>query len=85
VTLVIVFLILQRRKKGVIDEYAIDLRPTTVALVAGFALALAQTAPALELPLFFQISENYSPLLATIALTPFILALFAPARYPAFC
>ena len=77
VLLVLVFLVVQRRKKGVIDEYAIDLRPTTVALVAGFALALAQTAPALELPLFFQISQNYSALLATLALAPFIVALFA--------
>jgi hypothetical protein len=75
--LVAVFLILQRRRKGAMDEFAIDLRPTTVALVAGFALALAQTAPALELPLFFQISQNYSPLLATLALAPFIIALFA--------
>ncbi len=73
--LIAVFLILQRRRKGVVDEYAIDLRPTTVALVAGFALALAQTAPALELPLFFQISESYSPLLASLALVPFIVAL----------
>src|SRR4029078_2856250 len=38
--LIAVFLIVQRRRKGVIDEYAIDLRPTTVALVARCAPAL---------------------------------------------
>jgi MFS family permease len=74
--LVGMFLIIQRRRKGA-DEYAIDLRPTTVALVAGFVLAIAQTVPSIEMPLFFQISEGYSPLAATVALAPFILALFA--------
>src|SRR4029450_4512941 len=75
--LVGVFLIVQRRRRASADddEYAIDLRPTTVALIAGFVLILAQTAPMLELPLFFQISQQYAPLLATIAITPFILAL----------
>ena len=49
------------------DDAAIDIRPTTVALVAGVVIAIAQTAPMLEIPLFFQIAQQYAPLLATIA------------------
>jgi MFS family permease len=76
VLLVGVFLLVQRRRRAAADdEYAIDLRPTTVALIAGFVLILAQTAPMLELPLFFRISQQYAPLLATIAIAPFIVAL----------
>jgi MFS family permease len=74
VALVALFLVLQRRRGGMPDDSAIDIRPTTVALVAGIAIAVAQTAPLLELPLFFQIAQRYSSLLATIALAPFILA-----------
>jgi DHA2 family multidrug resistance protein-like MFS transporter len=57
------------------DEHRIDIRPTTVALFAGVMIAIAQTAPLLEIPLFFQISQRYAPLAATIALAPFIIAL----------
>jgi MFS family permease len=75
VILVAAFLVLQRRRGGQSPDAAIDIRPTTVALVAGVVIAIAQTAPMLELPLFFQIAQQYAPLLATIALAPFIIAL----------
>ncbi len=73
--LVAIFLFRQRRGSHIPPDAAIDTRPATVAIVAGVALAIAQTAPMLELPLFFQISQQYSSLIATIALAPFILAL----------
>ena len=57
------------------EEAAIDVRPTTIALFAGMVIAIAQTAPLLEIPLFFQIAQRLSPLMATIALAPFIVAL----------
>jgi MFS family permease len=75
VALVAVFLFRQRRGASVPAEAAIDTRPATVAIIAGVALAIAQTAPLLEIPLFFQISQQYSSLLATVALAPFIVAL----------
>ena len=75
--LVAVFLIVQRRRAGHSNEAAIDIRPTTVALVAGVVIAIAQVAPMLELPLFFQIAQSYAPLLATVATAPFIIALIA--------
>src|SRR4051794_23670305 len=68
------FLWLQRRRRGMSGDAAIDIRPTTVALFAGIVLAIAQVAPMLELPLFFQIAQNYAPLLATVAIAPFIVA-----------
>src|SRR4051812_13729713 len=68
------FLWLQRRRRGMSGGAPIDIRPTTVALFAGVVIAIAQVAPMLELPLFFQIAQNYAPLLATIAIAPFIVA-----------
>jgi MFS family permease len=73
--LVAIFLFRQRRGSGIPPDAAIDTRPATVAIIAGVGLAIAQTAPMLELPLFFRISQQYSSLLATLALAPFILAL----------
>ena len=73
--LVGLFLLLERRRGGQSEDATIDIRPTTVALVAGVVIAIAQTAPLLEIPLFFQIAQQYAPLLATIALAPFIIAL----------
>jgi hypothetical protein len=69
------FLILQRRRGGEPNDSAIDIRPTTVALVAGVVIAIAQVAPSLEIPLFFQIAQRFEPLLATLATLPFIIAL----------
>jgi MFS transporter, DHA2 family, multidrug resistance protein len=74
VVLLGVFLLLQRRRRGMSEDAAIDVRPTTVALFAGIVLAIAQVAPMLELPLFFQIAQQYAPLVATIAIAPFIVA-----------
>ena len=73
--LVALFLIVQRRRGGQAGDTAIDIRPTTVALVAGVVIAIAQIAPTIEIPLFFQIAQRLAPLLATLAIAPFIIAL----------
>ena len=52
----------QRRRSDRSEEMAIDIRPTAVALIAGVVIAIAQIAPMLELPLFFQIAQSYAPL-----------------------
>lgn len=69
------FLLWQHRREIALDDAAIDVRPVTVALVAGVVIAVAQTAPAVQAPLFFQIVNGMSPLAATIAIAPFVLAL----------
>jgi MFS family permease len=73
--LVGLFLVAQRRRGGGPSDTAIDIRPTTVALVAGVVIAIAQVGPTLEIPLFFQIAQRFAPLLATLATAPFIIAL----------
>jgi MFS family permease len=70
-----VFLVWQRRRARVSPDAAIDVRAVTVALFAGVVIAFAQTAPSLQAPLYFQIGQQYSSLLATLAIAPFVLAL----------
>jgi DHA2 family methylenomycin A resistance protein-like MFS transporter len=69
------FLVWQRRRQDAADDAAIDVRPVTVALIAGVVIAVAQTAPAVQAPLFFQIANGMGSLRATIAIAPFVLAL----------
>lgn len=73
--LVALFLIWQRRRERASDDAAIDVRPVTAALVAGVVIAVAQTAPAVQAPIRFQIVDGMTPLMATIAIAPFVLAL----------
>ena len=75
VALVVVFLLWQRRRERASDDAAIDVRPVTVALVAGVVIAVAQTAPAVQAPIYFQVVSGMSALMATIAIAPFVLAL----------
>ena len=72
----IAFLVWQRRVRDRMDPtLAIDIRPVTVALFAGVVVALAQTAPALEAPVFFHVVQGWGTLAATVAIAPFVLAL----------
>jgi DHA2 family multidrug resistance protein-like MFS transporter len=75
ILLVGVFLLWQRRRERRADDAAIDVRPVTVALIAGVVIAVAQTAPAVQAPIRFQIVDGMTPLMATIAIAPFVLAL----------
>jgi MFS family permease len=75
IVLVVVFLAWQHLRELAHDDAAIDVRPVTVALIAGVVIAVAQTAPAVQAPIYFQVVDGMSPLLATIAIAPFVLAL----------
>jgi CRISPR-associated Cas5-like protein len=79
-----------RRRQGRATIH-VERRPVAIAVFVGLILALAQTVPMLELPLYFQLVLRYGPLLAIAALGPlfaglilagpvagFLLARFAP-------
>lgn len=53
----------------------VDLRPVALALAVGVVVGFAQAAPMLQLPQFFQAVQGSSPLMATIAIAPFVIAL----------
>lgn len=53
----------------------IDRRPVGVAIFVGVVLGIAQTAPFLQLPLYFRFVLGYGPILAVVALAPLIVAL----------
>jgi MFS family permease len=55
----------------------IDRRPVGVAIFVGVVLGIAQTAPFLQLPLYFRFVLGYGPILAVVALAPLIVALVA--------
>lgn len=75
IALIVLFLVWQHLRELARDDAAIDVRPVTVALFAGVVIAVAQTAPAVQAPIYFQVVDGMSPLLATIAIAPFVLAL----------
>jgi DHA2 family multidrug resistance protein-like MFS transporter len=54
---------------------AVDLRPVATALAAGVVIGFAQAAPLLQLPVFFHLVQGASPLLAGIAIAPFVVAI----------
>ena len=62
----------RRRGTGTIN---VRRRPVAIAVFVGLVLALAQTVPMLELPLFFQLILRYGPLLAVVALGPLFAGL----------
>ena len=53
----------------------VDRRPVAVALFVGFIVGYAQTAPLVQLPIYFQIALGYGPILAVVATIPFMAAL----------
>jgi CRISPR-associated Cas5-like protein len=53
----------------------VDRRAVSVALFVGFIVGYAQTAPLAQLPIYFQISLGYGPILAVAATIPFMAAL----------
>lgn len=54
---------------------AIDLRPVAAALAAGVVIGFAQAAPMLHLPLYFALVDGVSPLVSSVAIAPFVVAL----------
>jgi MFS family permease len=65
----------RRRRRRSAVPVRIDRRPIAVAVFAGLVLALAQTVPMVELPLFFELVLRYSPLACILALSPLFAAL----------
>ncbi len=59
------------------ESVRIDRRPVTVALFVGVVIAIAQTVPMVQLPLYFWIVAGYGPLLGIVAVAPLFLALVA--------
>lgn len=53
----------------------VDLRPVAVALAIGVVVGFAQAGPMLQLPQFFTIIQGTDPLVATIGMAPFVVAL----------
>jgi CRISPR-associated Cas5-like protein len=53
----------------------VDRRAVSVALFVGFIVGYAQTAPLIQLPIYFQIALGYGPFLAVAATIPFLAAL----------
>ena len=65
----------RRRHGSDPDHLRVELRPATVALGAGVVIAFSQSAALLQAPLFFQVVAHYGPILATLAIAPFVIAL----------
>lgn len=64
-----------RRRVEHPESLRIDRRPVTVALFVGVVIAIAQTVPMIQLPLYFWIVAGYGPQFGIVALAPLILAL----------
>jgi MFS transporter, DHA2 family, methylenomycin A resistance protein len=64
-----------RRRMGTTTALQIERRPAAIAVIVGVVLGIAQTAPMMQLPLYFQLVLRYGPLLAVVALAPLFGAL----------
>ena len=64
-----------RRRSHPEGGLKVDRRPVAVAVFVGLILALAQTVPMLQLPLYFKIVLRYGPLQSILALGPLFAAL----------
>jgi len=67
------FFVLRRRPGH--ERQRVNLRPVTVVLAVGIVIGFAQVVPLLKLPQFFTLIQGLSPLAATAALAPFVIAL----------
>jgi MFS family permease len=54
----------------------LDLRAVAVALAIGVVVGFAQAVPMLQVPQFFMVVQGSDPLLAMVAVAPFVVALF---------
>jgi MFS family permease len=64
-----------RRRRRALTGIRVERRPVAVAIFVGLILAIAQTAPMLQLPLYFQLVLRYGPILAIAAVGPLFAAL----------
>jgi MFS family permease len=63
-----------RRRRGGATIH-VERRPVAIAVFVGLVIALAQTVPMLQLPLYFQLILRYGPFLAIVALGPLFAGL----------
>jgi DHA2 family methylenomycin A resistance protein-like MFS transporter len=76
VLILVVGLVLERLRPHVTSVgWRVDRRAVSVALFVGFIVGYAQTAPLIQLPIYFQIALGYGPVLAVAATIPFMAAL----------
>ncbi|MBX3028880.1 MAG: MFS transporter [Chloroflexi bacterium] len=75
VGVIVVAVWLQRRLARDVAAVPVNLRAVVVVLAVGMVVGFAQVAPTLQLPMFFQFVEGFPPLLATVAIGPFVVAL----------
>ena len=65
----------RRRTRQAAGTVRIERRPVAIAVIVGVVLGIAQTAPMMELPRYFQMVLGYGPLFAVAALAPLFGAL----------
>ena len=65
----------RRRTRRAVGRVRIERRPVAIAVIVGVILGIAQTAPMMELPRYFQMVLGYGPLFAVAALAPLFGAL----------
>ena len=76
VALVVAFFAFERWRLGHhSDEVRIDRRPVTIALFVGLVIAIAQTVPMSQLPLYFGVALRYGSVVGVVALAPLFAGL----------
>ena len=73
--LVVFFLWERRRRTNNPGEVKVDRRPVTIALFVGLIIAIAQTVPMVEMPLYFSVVLHFGPLFGIVAVAPLFIAL----------
>jgi MFS family permease len=68
--------LLRREAAPALRSMHLDLRSVAVALAIGVVVGFAQAVPMLQVPQFFMVIQGSEPLLAMIAVAPFLVALF---------
>ena len=65
----------RRRRRAHQPSVAIERRPIAIAIFVGVVIAVAQTVPMLQLPLYFQLVLRYGPFWGVVAVAPLFGAL----------
>jgi len=73
---VLISLALRRRAESQDMTMRFDYRPLGAAIFAGLVVGFSQAAPVLQVPLYWQLIQGMAPIVATVAIAPFIVGLF---------
>lgn len=65
----------RRRAHGDGQPIRIERRPVAIAVFVGIVIAISQTAPMLQLPLYFHLVQGYGPVMSMVAVGPLFAAL----------